>query len=47
MRQQNNGKLWLYALMIIVIAAVLWAVSREIPFTPETVEQTLDNPFAN
>lgn len=47
MRKQSNGKLWLYVILAIVLIAVLWGVSREIPFTPETVEQPLENTFAD
>lgn len=47
MRQQSsNVKFWLYAVLIVVLAAVLWGVSREIPFATETVEQSLENPLA-
>lgn len=45
MRQKNN-KIWFYAVIALGVAAVLWAVSREIPFTPQTVEQPLENTFA-
>lgn len=47
MRQQSNGKIWLYVLLIVIAAAVLWGVSHEIPFTPETVEQPIENTFAD
>lgn len=46
MRQKGNGKIWFYAAAAVVAALVLWVISREIPFTPETVEQPIENTFA-
>lgn len=46
MRQKGNGKIWFYAEAAVVAALVLWVISREIPFTPETVEQPIENTFA-
>lgn len=43
MRQKGNGKISAAA---VVAALVLWVISREIPFTPETVEQPIENTFA-
>ena len=46
MRQKGNGKIWFYAAAVVVAALVLWVISREIQFTPETVEQPIENTFA-
>ncbi len=47
MRQQSHGKMWLYVVLVAVAALALWAISNDIPFTPETVEQPIENTFAN
>ncbi len=46
MRQKSNGKILFYTVAAIIAALVLWVVSREIPFTPEKVEQPIENTFA-
>ncbi len=43
---QKSGKKWLYIILIIIIAIILWTISQEIPFTPETVQQPIENTFA-
>ena len=44
--RQKSSKTWFYVIAAVVTAAVLWVISREIPFTPEKVEQPLENTFA-
>lgn len=45
MRQKNN-RFWVYVILALILAVVVWVVSREIPFKAETVEQPLENTFA-
>ncbi len=45
--RQNSGKKLFYVIAGLLAAVLLWTISREIPFTPETVEQPLENTFAD
>ncbi len=44
--RQKSSKGWIYVVLAVVAALALWAVSRDMPFTPERVEQPLENTFA-
>lgn len=45
MRRKNNKLVW-YVLAAILLSAVLWAASRDVPLNVEKVEQPLENTFA-
>ena len=48
MRQKNtNSSVWFYVVGVVILAVLLWFVSREIPFEPKRVEQEIENTFAD
>ncbi len=44
--RQKSSKGWIYVVLAVVLVLALWAVSRDMPFIPEKVEQPLGNMFA-
>lgn len=45
MRHKKNPFIW-YALTAVLLAAVLWVISRDVPLNVRQVEQPLENTFA-
>lgn len=46
MLNRKKNYTWVYVLAAVAAGALLWAVSQEMPFHEETVEQPLANTFA-
>lgn len=45
MRRKNNKLVW-YVLAAVLLSAVLWVISRDVPLNVKRVEQPLENTFA-
>ncbi len=46
MLNRKKNYTWVYVLIAVALGAALWAVSQEMPFNEETVEQPIANTFA-
>lgn len=41
-KKNNSNKLWVYIIVAILAVTVVWAISKDIPFNPEQVEELLE-----
>jgi len=46
MLNHKKNYTWLYVLGALVVVALAWAISQEMPFNEEVVEEPLENTFA-
>lgn len=42
MLNRKKNYTWLYVLGVLVLAGLVWLMSREMPFNEETVEESLE-----